>query len=226
MDIKKNYYFKRNNSLYLDDTGNIRDFLGSREVQTLISLAKLYGYDSKDLKNKHLIDLGSGDQHIKKFVEANSMQYKGFDIDDMNFETDALPLADNSIDIAVSLAVLEHLNDPGVFLKEIYRVLKPGGLIYLSTPNFSLCYKSFYNDYTHVKPYTPESIEALLDAFNYTNPQTYPGLRCKPDWLYKGKYRFFKAAKMLPFSGDQRFAPGILKGKSTSIFALAIKPSK
>ena len=102
--------------------------------------------------------------------------------------------------------------------------MKPGGLVYLSTPNFRLCYKTFYNDYTHVKPYTPESIESLLNAFEYSNPCTYPGLRCKPDWYYLGKYRFLKARILLPFTGEYKFAPSILKGKSTSIFALASKP--
>lgn len=221
MDLKRNYFFKRNNLLSLDDQ---RQILGDREVKTLFSLAKLYGHDVTNLQEKTLIDLGAGDQHVKKSVENHEIKYIGLDIDDLNFEIDKIPLADNSIDIAISLAVLEHLNDPSVFLKEIFRVLKPGGLIYLSTPNFRLCYETFYNDFTHVKPYTPESIEALLRAFEYSNPCTYPGLRCKPNWYYTGKYRFFKAHKLLPFTGDKKFAPYFLKGKSTSIFALASKP--
>jgi SAM-dependent methyltransferase len=223
MDLKRKYFFKRNHSLLQDD-GNKRKELGEREVRTLISLAKLYGYDISSLQQKTLIDLGAGDQHIKESVETQGVKYIGLDIDDLNFEIDHFPIEDNSIDIAISLAVLEHLNDPALFLKEIFRVLKPGGLIYLSTPNFRLCYKTFYNDYTHVKPYTPESIESLLNGFDFVNPYTYPGLRCKPNWFYEGKYRFFKAHKLLPFTGDQKFIPSFLKGKSTSIFALALKP--
>lgn len=48
---------------------------------------------------------------------------------------DALPmLEDSSIDVALSLAVLEHLDKPDVFLKEVYRVLRPGGVLLLTTP--------------------------------------------------------------------------------------------
>jgi len=208
----------------LDNENDKRHILGEREVKTLISLAKLYGYDITNLRHKTIVDLGAGDQHLKKSIENREIKYIGLDIDELNFETDTLPLEDNSIDIAISLAVLEHLNDPSIFLREVYRTLKPGGLIYLSTPNFRSCYKTFYNDFTHVRPYTPESIEALLNAFEYSNARSYPGLRCKPNWYYEGKYRFFKAEKLLPFTGDQKFAPSFLKGKSTSVFAIASKP--
>lgn len=52
---------------------------------------------------------------------------------------EALPLADESIPGIVSLDVIEHVDDPDVYLAEINRVLQPGGQIALSTPNrFSL----------------------------------------------------------------------------------------
>lgn len=47
---------------------------------------------------------------------------------------DELSMASDSIDVALSLAVLEHLERPDTFLKEAYRVLKPGGLLLLTTP--------------------------------------------------------------------------------------------
>lgn len=45
-----------------------------------------------------------------------------------------LPMADASVDVALSLAVLEHLDQPAVFVKELYRVVKPGGVVLLTTP--------------------------------------------------------------------------------------------
>ncbi len=47
----------------------------------------------------------------------------------------ALPLADNSFDVCLSLWALEHLPDPQAVLREIYRVIKPGGYFLLATPN-------------------------------------------------------------------------------------------
>lgn len=45
-----------------------------------------------------------------------------------------IPLQNNSIDGALSLAVLEHLDAPEVFLRELYRIVRPGGVVLLTTP--------------------------------------------------------------------------------------------
>jgi SAM-dependent methyltransferase len=50
-----------------------------------------------------------------------------------------MPLPNSSISFVVSLDVIEHVRDPGGYIKEINRILKPGGKIALTTPNrFSL----------------------------------------------------------------------------------------
>ncbi len=47
---------------------------------------------------------------------------------------ESLPIESESVDVGLSLAVLEHLDKPNVFLQEAYRVLKPGGMMLLTTP--------------------------------------------------------------------------------------------
>lgn len=46
-----------------------------------------------------------------------------------------LPLADGSVDVVVNFQVIEHLWDQAQFVAECYRVLRPGGLFMVSTPN-------------------------------------------------------------------------------------------
>jgi len=46
-----------------------------------------------------------------------------------------LPYDDASIDIACSLEVVEHVEDQFAFARELFRILKPGGVALLSTPN-------------------------------------------------------------------------------------------
>lgn len=46
-----------------------------------------------------------------------------------------LPYSDESIDIACSLEVVEHVEDQFAFARELYRILRPGGIAILSTPN-------------------------------------------------------------------------------------------
>lgn len=52
---------------------------------------------------------------------------------------DAIPLADNSLDGAWSFEMLEHVWDPVAVLKEMVRIVKPGGFLFVTCPNhFSL----------------------------------------------------------------------------------------
>jgi SAM-dependent methyltransferase len=46
-----------------------------------------------------------------------------------------LPFPDASVDAAVSIEVIEHVEDPFAFLREIARIVKPGGRVIVSTPN-------------------------------------------------------------------------------------------
>lgn len=51
-------------------------------------------------------------------------------------ESDSLPFEDASFDLAFSIYVLEHVEAPTLFAKEIRRVLRPGGRFLALTPNF------------------------------------------------------------------------------------------
>lgn len=46
-----------------------------------------------------------------------------------------LSLEDNSFDVVISLETIEHLVEPEEFIKEVKRVLRPGGIFVVSTPN-------------------------------------------------------------------------------------------
>jgi 2-polyprenyl-3-methyl-5-hydroxy-6-metoxy-1,4-benzoquinol methylase len=116
---------------------------------------------------------------LEPAVSTQGWSYLGLDYTDVDFEVGKFPVNTNSVDIAISLAVIEHLRDPENFLSEVFRCLKPGGLVYLSSPNFELDWKNFYNDPTHVRPYTPTALEELLRLSQFTSPATFPGLRCK-----------------------------------------------
>jgi len=54
---------------------------------------------------------------------------------------EALPLGEASIDLVVSFETLEHLENPRALIAEAARVLRPGGVLMVSTPN-----KAIYSD--------------------------------------------------------------------------------
>lgn len=71
-----------------------------------------------------------------------------------------LPFEDGQFDMMVSIEGIEHLENPSAFVRECARVVKPGGLILLSTPNVD-SYRSRRSTHIHgfhkyFKPITGE----------------------------------------------------------------------
>ncbi|OGO52517.1 MAG: hypothetical protein A2148_08450 [Chloroflexi bacterium RBG_16_68_14] len=76
-----------------------------------------------------------------------------------------LPFASGSVDVVRAKEILEHIPDLLAFVRDIRRVLKPGGLFLSQTPTqYSILYPvtNFYDDYTHIRPLTRFGIRRLL----------------------------------------------------------------
>lgn len=67
-------------------------------------------------------------------------------------------IADNSFDSIVSFQVIEHINKDKEYLKEIFRILKPGGKALLTTPNIKL---SLSRNPWHEREYTATQLENI-----------------------------------------------------------------
>lgn len=87
----------------------------------------------------------------------------------INLESDILPFENDSFDVVFSKSVLEHLQNPEHYIKESKRVLKSGGILILMVPDWQSTQCIFYDDYTHVHPYTKVGVEDLLKIFNFKN---------------------------------------------------------
>jgi SAM-dependent methyltransferase len=70
----------------------------------------------------------------------------------------ALPLASASVDLITHADVIEHLTDPAQALAEMSRVLRTGGCLLVSTPNWS---PTRPVDRYHVQEFKPSDLEAL-----------------------------------------------------------------
>ena len=105
------------------------------------------------------------------------MKYTGFDIDECDLISDLMPLSTKSVDILACYSVIEHLHDPSNLLTEAKRVLKPDGYFFIETPNWQYSHKSFYDDYTHVKPYTTTSLKSVLCDFGFDVVKLMPNVR-------------------------------------------------
>jgi SAM-dependent methyltransferase len=89
-----------------------------------------------------VVELGSGNQELFQLIKNKIPQLVMADINggkkvikaDFN---QSLPFRSRSFSGAISLEVIEHLINHELFLKEIYRILKPRGWLIISTPNIA-----------------------------------------------------------------------------------------
>jgi 2-polyprenyl-3-methyl-5-hydroxy-6-metoxy-1,4-benzoquinol methylase len=70
------------------------------------------------------------DFHIERFKPAAQVKITKTDLN-----ADPLPYPDSSFELVTSTEVIEHLENPRRFFREIARILKPGGTAIISTPN-------------------------------------------------------------------------------------------
>jgi ubiquinone/menaquinone biosynthesis C-methylase UbiE len=91
-------------------------------------------YDLKDIcRDKKVVDIGCGYGRNRKIVEFVGGEWIGVEPFEGGAHTvvgdaENLPFEDNTFDVAIMDAVLEHIPDVSKAFSEVARVLKPGGL--------------------------------------------------------------------------------------------------
>lgn len=112
-----------------------------------------------------ILDIGCG---RKKFVSKNFEDeiigldsYKVPEVDVVHDLGKPLPFKENEFDMVNASHVLEHVDDVGVVVKEIWRVLKPNGIFRIACPHFS-SYLA-YGDPTHKRFFTAFSMDPWLE---------------------------------------------------------------
>ncbi len=85
---------------------------------------------------KKRLDIGCGNNKIPNAIYVDIDPKTNPDIlHDLN--KFPYPIDDNSFDEIFAKHIIEHLNDPIGFMKELTRILKPGGRVFVETPHFS-----------------------------------------------------------------------------------------
>ncbi|HYO99637.1 MAG TPA: class I SAM-dependent methyltransferase [Pyrinomonadaceae bacterium] len=120
--------------------------------------------------------------------EVNGVRATAATLEGMNYP-------DASFDVVTLVEVIEHLYDPAETVRELRRVVRPGGLVYISTPNEESVYQSLGNLYYkargldwvvnlcptwnlyHIQGFSPRSLRFVLERndFRIENLVVYPG---------------------------------------------------
>jgi 2-polyprenyl-3-methyl-5-hydroxy-6-metoxy-1,4-benzoquinol methylase len=100
-------------------------------------------------QSNHILDVGCGSGHFLKVAIEVGWKAYGTEIASSAFEQlsrlginsfcgklESASYATGSFDVVYCSEVIEHLVDPVTLLREIGRIIRPEGLLYLTTPNF------------------------------------------------------------------------------------------
>ena len=98
-----------------------------------------------------------GIDKIDQVIDRLSNRYPDATFQQMNIPPFA-GLDDNAFDSVVSFQVIEHIRKDKEYLKEIHRVLKPGGKALITTPNIKM---SLSRNPWHIREYTAQQLQQL-----------------------------------------------------------------
>ena len=126
-----NLSLNREQTIYLK-----RHFKRYRQVAELVSM----------VPSKYLLDVGCGTGLFLLMLQRDGVglsrphdiaacRNRGLEAYPIDLEEDAFPFSNESFHVVTCLEVLEHLHNPNVMLREIRRVLKKDGTLFVSTPN-------------------------------------------------------------------------------------------
>jgi len=133
----------------------------------------------RGLRGKTIVELGVGAAGglIRYLKEDNTVfgldasvaarqtcERMGLNIQIRNIDREPLPFESESIDIVFAMEVFEHFASPQYVIEEIYRILKPSGMLVISTPHTLIHHwpRLFYPDL-----FEPEAFKEFLMINNF-----------------------------------------------------------
>jgi ubiquinone/menaquinone biosynthesis C-methylase UbiE/glycosyltransferase involved in cell wall biosynthesis len=139
-----------------------------------------YLYAAQYCVGKDVLDIACGEGYGSVVLRQVAREVIGVDADQtaIDFATRAyareglrylqgdatrLPIASESVDVVVSFETIEHFTDHDAFLADVTRVLRPGGLLIISSPNtITYSEEPEYNNPFHLKELDREQFRDLL----------------------------------------------------------------
>lgn len=205
-----------------DNTVNLSQGTGSRAP----NLRKLYHWLSGDVDPRDFVEIPTGARvldygcghagYLRDFhhrgvaisgaeiapYAVDACRNHGYDVRKVE-DFSHVPFPANEFDVVYLMQVFEHLRDPHGFLRELGRVLKDGGMLYLAVPNAASMWRNIFKDNWvsgwfapfHLFHYTRGVVEKLADQHGFDLVQAWS--RTPESWfrlnlkaaLYPGEHR-------------------------------------
>lgn len=176
------------NNYYKEETGsrfsNIVEF-----VVKVFRFMRAYKIHSLNTKSKSILDIGSGrgwvlyflkkyfnyDRAVGTQIAINAYKFSKEKLQLEIYNKDFLELSfDKKFDIVSILHVLEHIENPELYIEKIYDSLESHGLLFIEVPNYNSWARILTGKHWlaldlkhHLFFFTPESLTKLLHKYNF-----------------------------------------------------------
>lgn len=162
-------------------------------------------HEDSTVDSPTVLDCGCGLGYLQRTFEREGWKTTGVDVSSSAIRTanestagdvavmdvdGSMAFADESFDVVSMFDVIEHLENPYRTLREIHRVLVPGGIVAIHCPNANaigrLLSRSTWfgeKDETHKYMFTPYSLSFLARRTGFEVRDVATPFRPLPDWL-------------------------------------------
>lgn len=165
----------------IGNPSSIEDIYASYILNTSDPLEEAYGVYLWETKFKGLspvLDVGCGRCWFGHYrpndtigIDPNRQiveHYRGLGLRVEVGDACNIPFPDDTFEGILANYILEHLNEPERAMVEFRRVLKPGGYLYIAVPHPRTICTTFFDDFTHVKPYNLRGLEMLAQFTGFS----------------------------------------------------------
>lgn len=118
----------------------------------------------EESRNKKCLQIGVKDdigaKYRKHWTSVDRFDMRDFI--DYHYDINDLKFDDEEFDVVVCVSILEHIPYPQNAIKELYRVLKPGGVIWVQVP-FNYPYHESPKDFWRV---SPDGLRIWMNCFD------------------------------------------------------------
>ena len=137
-------------------------------------------HKAAELIEGNVLEIGTGEGYGAEVLAPQAMRfitidkttperlYQAANVEFVEAAVPPIPAENNSFDYVVSFQVIEHIKRDFDFVREVHRVLKPGGKFIVTTPNAPM---SLTRNPWHVREYRPEELTNMLEChFSQVEP--------------------------------------------------------
>jgi SAM-dependent methyltransferase len=137
------------------------------------------------------LDVGAGGRRIRPHIETFDA-CSGPEVDIVG-DIHQMPLDDASYDCIICTGTLEHVADPRQALREIHRVLAPGGIVHIDVPFV----QGYHADPTDYWRFTLDGLRLLCEPFDELASGVHIGPTCGVVWVVREWANSLTASRIL-----------------------------